>query len=86
MGDIIKFRRPSRRRVLRLYQRIAFKDHGYCSECDMPIFSGDFYFGQVFVWGKQFWIEKRHQSCPIDPDHDQKERKGIKTISISAAA
>jgi hypothetical protein len=71
------------RRCLRSYQRIAHKDHGPCEICELPIFCGDPYGANIFVYGKNLWVEKFHIGCPIDPDEDKIERKrvspGIKT-------
>ena len=73
-------------RCLRSYERLAHIDHGDCSLCDLPIWTGDYYGAYVWTYGKKLWTEKFHIGCPIDPDGEDIERNSRKTERVSKAA
>ncbi len=62
--------------LLRCYERIANKEHGTCSECGLPIRAGDPYRAEVWVFDGKIMVRKSHNGCPIDPDFDEKYRRG----------
>ena len=74
------------KRCLRSYHRTAQIDHGPCIFCEIPIFAGDYYGANVWVSGKNLWVEKFHIGCPIDPEEDEKERKRKKDKKQTAMA
>lgn len=69
----MKIRRSDFLRYLRSYERIAEKGHYTCYNCELPIFPGDRYIGEVFVQFRKIWVVRCHIGCPIDPDRDREE-------------
>lgn len=63
-------------RCLRSYQRIADKNYS-CSRCIVPIFAGDPYIGEVWVYGKYLWIKRFHDYCPVDPEEEDRRMKEV---------
>ena len=65
-------------RCIRTYHRIANKDYTcHRNFCDLPIFAGDPYWGEVWVCKKKLWIIRYHDHCPEDPDERERIRKEI---------
>lgn len=68
-------------RFLRSYRRVANEEH-VCRFCSTPIFPGDEYDAEVWVWesrdlrqGNKIQVRKSHAECPDeDPDDDDRER------------
>lgn len=74
MSDILRFVKRIKTRVLRTYQRVAQKSH-MCSQCQGEIFPGDWYEGEVKVYGKILFVSKYHlPDCPRDY-YDDLERE-----------
>lgn len=63
-------------RILWSYEAIAQKMYS-CWECDLPIMPGDHYLRETFITGGKFRHRMSHIGCPIDPDEDEKHRKGF---------
>jgi len=65
-----------KRRLLRKYRRLAFKDHGGCWRCRFDIYAGDEYEAEVWAVTNPPWLQgrrsiievmKTHINCPDDP-------------------
>ncbi len=65
-------------RCLRTYRRVADKTYSCCLRCEIPIFAGDPYWGEVWVYSKHLFVKRYHDGCPIDPDEEERIMREIK--------
>ena len=64
---------------LRVYRRIACKDHGKCFKCSLEIFAGDEYIGEIFAYGDgHLHVMKQHVFCPDDEEEFWEEEEELK--------
>jgi len=64
-------------RFLRYYHRIAQRQY-VCNRCDIPIFPGDPYHGEVWIIDGKIRIMRSHDGCPcLPPDEEEKEKKEV---------
>lgn len=73
-----------KRRLLRTYRRIAFKDHDCCWNCRFDIQSGDEYKAEVWAVTNPPWLPERksvievrkiHIYCPDDPYEEEIQKE-----------
>jgi hypothetical protein len=46
-----------------------------CYNCNIPIFPGDPYLGEVWVHGGRLWVKRYHDYCPEDPEEEEKRTR-----------
>ncbi len=72
-------------RCLRTYRRVADKDHSCCRRCHLPIFAGESYLAEVFVFNGHLWTKKYHDYL-CESDDEERVQSEVRHKQIQDTA